>query len=342
MSDQIRPIIFISYSWVNVTGQDGRPGRGPDPRGRELADRLRQAGLDVRLDTYFRDSKYGFKPPELSRNDPRYPWYVWSAEQIAKADAVVMLCVQGYAAHTERWRRWSTLDEPMRIEFDRDPEKRVPGVWWDWIAMVGEISSRPEKFIPVGYGPYHSDLVPDFVRGANYNDLNESAGFDALLRRIRQVYRQKHPREGVFISYAHKDRTKWVETLKKHLKWLKYHNIKIWTDEDIPAGSMWHDTIRVALEQAKVAVLMVSPEFFASDYITKEELSRMLEAVESDGLTIFWIPVIPYNYSATPISKFQAAHPPDKPLSGLKGAERDKALVKIGEKLAQALNVTSG
>jgi hypothetical protein len=86
---------------------------------------------------------------------------------------------------------------------------------------------------------------------------------------------------------------------------------------------------------------MVSPQFFASDYITKEELSRMLNAVESDGLTIFWIPVIPYNYSATPIGKFQAAHPPDKPLSGLKAAERDKALVKISKKLAQALNVGS-
>jgi hypothetical protein len=346
MSDRTRPIVYISYSWMNTRGEDGRPGRAPDPRGRQLADRFREAGLDARLDMYFLNSEHGFKPPELSRDDPRDPWYVWSSEQIANADAVVMLCVPGYAAsrgaYPGDWHGWSQLDERTRVQSDKDPERRAPALWWDWFAMASESPARPDKFIPVGYGPYHRDLAPEFVEGASYNDLSTGAGFDALVRRIRRVYRLQHPREGVFVSYAHKDNSKWLDMLMTQLVWLKQrHNINIWTDRDIPAGTIWHDTIQTALQRAKVGVLMVSPQFFASEYITKEELARILEAVESDGLTIFWIPVIPYKYSETPINKFQAAHPPDKPLSTLKVAERDQALVKISEKLAQALNIAS-
>jgi hypothetical protein len=311
----------------------------------QLAEQLREAGLDARIDVYFLESKHGFKPPELSPDDPRDPWYVWSAEQIATADAVVMFCLPGYAAsrpaYSVNWHSWARTEESTRVEDDKDPKRRVPALWWDWLAMASQIATRPDKFIPVGYGPYHQDLVPEFVRGAAYNDLNTDGGIDGLLQRIRRVYRKKHPRDGVFISYAHKDKPMWLDLLMDHLDWIRKKNIRIWTDREISAGSIWHDTIRDAIEQAKVAILMVSPKFFASDYITNQELSRMLRAVESDGLTIFWIPVIAYNFSKTPISKFQAAHPPDKPLSELKVSERHKALIKISDKLAEALSVAS-
>jgi len=38
-------------------------------------------------------------------------------------------------------------------------------------------------------------------------------------------------------------------------------------------------------------------------------------------------------------ARFQAAQSPDKPLSSLRGAARDEAFVKIGEKLAKVLGV---
>lgn len=70
-----------------------------------------------------------------------------------------------------------------------------------------------------------------------------------------------------------------------------------------------------------------------------EGLPKMLDASASDGLTIFWIPVRPSAYRQSPIARFQAAQPPDKPLSRLRGAARDDAFVKIGEKLARVLGV---
>lgn len=83
---------------------------------------------------------------------------------------------------------------------------------------------------------------------------------------------------------------------------------------------------------------MVSSDFLASSYIASEELPKMLDALAADGLTIFWIPVRP-SYRQSPIARFQAVQSPDKPLSRLRGAARDEAFVKIGEKLARVLGL---
>jgi hypothetical protein len=151
-----------------------------------------------------------------------------------------------------------------------------------------------------------------------------------------------HPRDGVFISYAHKDDQLWLDTLLSNLSWLqRKHGIEIWTDRDIAPGAKWHETIQSAIDRAKVAVLLVSPEFLASPYIINNELAKMLQAAESDGMTIFWIPVRPSAYRHSPIGAFQAAQPPDRPLSSLRGARRDQAFVDIVEKLAKALGLAA-
>ena len=149
-------------------------------------------------------------------------------------------------------------------------------------------------------------------------------------------------RNGVFISYAHKDDRSWLDSLLINLSWLKsQHNVEIWTDRDIEPGDTWHEKIQAALERAKVAVLLVSPEFLASSYIASNELPEMLQAAETDGMQIFWIPVRPSMYKYSPIAKFQAAHPTDKPLALLRRPVRERALVDIVEKLAKVLGVTA-
>jgi TIR domain len=342
MSSGTRPIVYISYRWIDIEHQS-RPARAPDPRGLSLADQLRERGVDVRLDLYYRDSLHGFSPPQKVPGDPRDPWLAWSAQQIAEADAVLMVCTPDYVqADLDRgerfgeWSRWCELDESTRIQ------SRVPALWWDWLAISREIDFKPDKFIPVGFGPYHADLVPAFVRGANYQDLESPGTIDALLRRIRRVWRARVPRRGVFISYAHHDDRAWLDDLLRHLSWIRDRGVEIWTDRDIAPGALWHETIQAELDRARVAILMVSPAFLASPYISSEELPRMLEAAAGDGLTIFWIPVQPSAYRHNPIARFQAAHAPDKPLAGLRRAERDQAFVDIGEKLAKVLGVASG
>jgi hypothetical protein len=338
-----RPIVYISYSWINVSDQ-GRAGRAPDPRARVLADQLRAVNNDVRLDVFFRDSLYGFRPPERIANDPQDPWLTWSASQIAEADAVLLFCTPEYAssdpdrgASPGEWSSWSRWPDEAKIK------SRVPALWWDWYAIARERTDRPQKFIPIGVGPYHGDQIPAFVRGASYINLSDEGGFEALSRRIRKVWREREPRRGVFISYAHKDDQSWLNRLLSNLTWLQRdHGIEVWSDRDIAPGAKWHETIQNALDRAKVAVLLVSPEFLASDYVTNNELPQMLQAAESEGMTIFWIPVRPSAYRHSPIGVFQSAYDPQRPLSSLSASKRDQAFVDICEKLAKALGLTVG
>jgi hypothetical protein len=335
-----QPIVYISYRWLHVVGH-GHSDSKPDPHVRELADKLRTRGLDVRFDLYSRDSMYGFAPPQPFVGNPQDPWIIWLQQQIAEADAVLMYCTPDYAdADPDHgtcpgaWWNWSQRDEQARIT------ARVPGLWWDWLAIAREYPNRPQKFIPIRVGLYKGEQVPGFIRSATYLNLNDEESFEALLRRIRHVWRERVPRNSVFISYAHKDDQSWLDNLLKSLLWLKIrYNIEFWTDRDIEPGEKWHEKIQAALDRAKVAVLLVSPEFLASRYIANSELPKMLEAAESDGMKIFWIPVRPSSYERSPLAKFQAAHLTDKPLASLRGVARDQALVDISEKLAKILGI---
>jgi len=130
-----------------------------------------------------------------------------------------------------------------------------------------------------------------------------------------------------------------LDSLLRHLEPLKEHQIEVWTDREIKPGARWHDEIQNSLWRAKVAILMVSPAFLASAYIANNELPPLLRAASSEGLTIFWIPVMSSNYEQSEINQYQAAHPPSKPLSTLNAEECDEAFAAITSKLIEALGL---
>lgn len=157
-----------------------------------------------------------------------------------------------------------------------------------------------------------------------------------VLRHGRSDREFKVPtRDQVFISYSHAD-YRWLKELKKYLEpYIRNTMLAVWDDSKIEAGAVWKESIRQALATAKVAVLLVTPDFLASKFIAEQELPPLLEAANSDGVAILWVPVRDSSYKVTPIAAYQAAHPPEKPLASLRKPARDKALVKICDVIQQ-------
>ncbi len=148
-------------------------------------------------------------------------------------------------------------------------------------------------------------------------------------------------RSGVFVSYSHEDKS-WLSPLLLHLAPFEQLNRNIWTDQEIKPGAKWQEEIQDHLDTAQVAVLLVSPSYLNSPYIKSEELPKMLAAAESEGLVIFWIPVIASGVKETKIAQFQAAHDPKRPLQSLDSPHRAEAWVRIAEKLSEALGSAEG
>lgn len=144
-------------------------------------------------------------------------------------------------------------------------------------------------------------------------------------------------RDQVFICYSHKDK-RWLDDLQTHLKpHVRNGSITAWSDKQIVPGSKWFSEIKVALAATKVAVLLVTPHFLASDFIHEHELTPILKEVEKSNVCIIWIPVRACSYKETALKDYQAAIDPDKPLANMK-AERDGAWVRICEEIKKAFS----
>jgi hypothetical protein len=152
------------------------------------------------------------------------------------------------------------------------------------------------------------------------------------------VGRKESLRNQVFISYSRKDQI-WLERLQTAIQPLcRKRKIIVWDDTKIKAGAKWHKEIQNALSSTKVAVLLVSPNFLASDFIAKYEFPRILKAEKEDGLTILWVAVSASDYEQTAIKDYQAAHNPDQPLDRMRKPRQNDELVKICNEIKNAMS----
>ena len=137
-------------------------------------------------------------------------------------------------------------------------------------------------------------------------------------------------RQELFISYSRKDRA-FLERFWTHLSPLEtLYGLQRWDDSRIQPGDIWLDEIEQALARAQVALLLVSPDFLASDFIRRKELPCLFEAAQNDGLKILWVPLLPCSWKRfRQIEQYQAVIPVNPTLAEMGEVERDRAMVGI-------------
>ena len=108
----------------------------------------------------------------------------------------------------------------------------------------------------------------------------------------------------IFISYSHADRAA-LERLKVHLSTLRNH-IEIWDDRAIVPGQPWAAEIAANIEAADIILLLVSADFFNSEFIRGNEVRRALER-NAEGSAVV-VPIIIHEclWEIDPLAELQA------------------------------------
>src|SRR5215469_12218804 len=155
------------------------------------------------------------------------------------------------------------------------------------------------------------------------------------------------PRDYIFVSYSHKDE-EWLEKLRIFLKpfsWGQSHKTpggRLWADPYIQAGERWQREIGDALARTRIAVLLVSPDFLASDFIKSDELPPLLEAAQNGEIILVCMPVRSsvVDLARPELLTYQWPRPHDEPLDLLSPAEREAALAQIFRRLYEVAKAT--
>src|SRR5436190_1980114 len=109
----------------------------------------------------------------------------------------------------------------------------------------------------------------------------------------------------IFCCYARRDQPLLTQ-LRTHLIPLQRQGlIRLWADIDIGAGSEWEQEIDKHLNTAHIVLLLVSPDFMASDYCYSIEMKHAIERHEQSQAQVIPVILSPVIWQDAPFGKLQ-------------------------------------
>lgn len=146
----------------------------------------------------------------------------------------------------------------------------------------------------------------------------------------------------VFISYSHDDnkRPNFVEELLQQTRPFEAEGkLGVFVDTRIRPGDDWFKTIMFNLANHRVAVLLVGPGFFASDFIRSQELPYIEQAYLRKGLKVLWVLLMETAYlDKTWLKDVQAAHDRSKPIRQRGKMERNGIWADVVTQITEPSN----
>ena len=161
---------------------------------------------------------------------------------------------------------------------------------------------------------------------------------DAIINEAGKLLKPDKPL--VFISYSHEDRRFFDELRKQLIVLERKTSFSFWDDTQIVASEKWKQKINDSLNKAKIAILLISPSFFSSNFIYDVEFKPLIEKAMENDVRILWVYVDHVDYIGFGIGEFQAVTLPKKglkPLSGMRPADRNALYVKVIETIKAIL-----
>ena len=126
-----------------------------------------------------------------------------------------------------------------------------------------------------------------------------------------------HAVRQIFISYSHQDEA-WKNRVVKQLGVLAHTGLDSWDDRRIAAGDDWRPEIQQAIERCDVAVLLISADFLTSPFIRDQEVPRLLQRRQEQGIRVIPLIVRPCEWRRIDWLKTIQARPIDgKELLGM-------------------------
>jgi hypothetical protein len=138
----------------------------------------------------------------------------------------------------------------------------------------------------------------------------------------------------VFVSYSRKD-AKWRDKFLVMLAPdVRERRLEVWSDQLNVVGTEWRPQLVDAIRRSRAALLLVSPDFLASEFIMTQELPALI----GHGAALVCALVEPCRYEKVPaLERVQWAHDPklDKPPA--QKSARNEWIVQVCEKLLERL-----
>jgi hypothetical protein len=139
----------------------------------------------------------------------------------------------------------------------------------------------------------------------------------------------------VFISYSHRDEALRDE-LEVQLSLLKRQGlIEVWHDRRLQAGDHLDWSISKHLDEADIVLLLISPDFLASDYCYKIEKGRALERHRAGTARLISVILRPCDWTYTDLREFLVTPIDGKPVT--KWPDRDEAFLNVAQSIRRAI-----
>jgi internalin A len=130
------------------------------------------------------------------------------------------------------------------------------------------------------------------------------------------------------VSYARADRD-WLMTVKTQLRSLPEQAVEVWDDSEITLGTDFDREIQRAMSASKACLLIVTPDFLASDFIRRHELPFLVRASENDLMRLFWVHARRAPFEETALATKEAVHDPKRPLADMPPSEQQECLAQV-------------